>query len=170
MGYLGVGLTLVYALSGLAVNHIADWDPNFQNYDRAHELGPLAGSAEEIATNVARRLAISEAPREVYAADSSSVDVVYDRFTLHVNAKSGHVLEEGQKPRFLLRIANWLHLNRGKKAWRYIADTYAIALALLSISGMFMIKGRQGLLGRGAVLVAVGVAIPIVYVSLAGAP
>jgi hypothetical protein len=170
MGYLGVGLTLVYALSGLAVNHIADWDPNFQNYDRTHELGPLAGSAEEIALSVAGRLGIAEAPREVYSGEPGQLEIVYDRRTLHVNRASGHVLEEGQKPRFLLRIANWLHLNRGKKAWRIIADTYAIALALLSISGIFMIKGRQGLVGRGAVLVAVGVAIPILYVSLAGAP
>jgi hypothetical protein len=170
MGYLGVGLTLIYALSGLAVNHIADWDPNFQNYDRTHELGPLSGTPEEIAKGAAQKLGIAEPPREVYAAEEGRVEVVYDRRTLHVNAANGHVLEEGQKPRFLLRVANWLHLNRGKKAWRYVADTYAVALALLSISGIFMIKGRQGLLGRGAVLVAVGVAIPIVYVSLAGAP
>jgi hypothetical protein len=172
MGYLGVGLTLIYALSGLAVNHIAEWDPNFQNYDRTHELGPLSGSAEEIAKMAADKLGIPEAPREVYAAEAEpgQIEVVYDKRTLHVNAATGHVLEEGQKPRFLLRIANWLHLNRGKKAWRYVADTYAVALALLSISGIFMIKGRQGIVGRGALLVAIGVAIPIVYVSLAGAP
>ena len=45
VGYLAVGLTFVYALSGLAVNHIADWDPNFTNYDddaRA-AAGPLPG-------------------------------------------------------------------------------------------------------------------------------
>ena len=29
-GYLAVGLTVVYALSGLAVNHIAQWDSNFK--------------------------------------------------------------------------------------------------------------------------------------------
>ena len=33
-GYIAVGLTFIYALSGLAVNHIADWDPNFENYER----------------------------------------------------------------------------------------------------------------------------------------
>jgi hypothetical protein len=37
-GYLVVGLTFVYAASGLAVNHIEDWDPNFTQFERTHEL------------------------------------------------------------------------------------------------------------------------------------
>jgi hypothetical protein len=31
---------------------------------------------------------------------------------------------------------------------------------------MFMLPGRRGILGRGAVLVAVGAAVPILYVAL----
>ena len=57
-----------------------------------------------------------------------------------------------------LRIANWLHLNRGKKAWTYFADAYAAGLLLLAISGLFMIPGRKGIIGRGAVFLIVGIA------------
>ena len=39
LGYLAVGLTLVYALSGLAVNHVSDWDPSFQSYERTAQAG-----------------------------------------------------------------------------------------------------------------------------------
>jgi hypothetical protein len=85
-----------------------------------------------------------------------------------VNPGTGRVVDEGQRPRLFLRIANWLHLNRGKKAWTYAADMYAAALLFLATSGMFMIAGRKGLLGRGAALVALGIAIPVVYVTLAG--
>ena len=38
LGYLAVGLTLVYAVSGLAVNHLADWDPNFANVEREFDV------------------------------------------------------------------------------------------------------------------------------------
>ena len=31
VGYSAVGLTVVYAASGIAVNHLADWDPNWGN-------------------------------------------------------------------------------------------------------------------------------------------
>ena len=29
IGYIIVGLTLVYGVSGIAVNHTADWNPNY---------------------------------------------------------------------------------------------------------------------------------------------
>ena len=47
VGYASVGLTFVYALSGLAVNHVADWDPNFTESTATHELGgPLPADDE----------------------------------------------------------------------------------------------------------------------------
>jgi hypothetical protein len=169
-GYVAVGLTFIYAASGLAVNHLADWDPNFHTYEAVHELGPMAGDADAVATLAREKIGVREAPREVYAQSEDDVEVLFERRTLHVNPKTGHVVDEGQKPRFLLRVANWLHLNRGKPAWRFVADAYAAGLLFLAVSGMFMIKGRQGLLGRGAVLVAIGVAIPVLYVTFAGGP
>lgn len=170
VGYLGVGLTLIYALSGLAVNHIGQWDPNFKDFDRTVEVGPLAGDDDAIAAVAARKLDIDEKPKEIYRAAPDQLDVLFGHRTLHINPATGHIHEEGQNPRFFLRVANWLHLNRGKKAWTYAADTYAIALTFLAISGLFMIKGKKGLVGRGMILVLVGVAVPIAYVTLSGGP
>jgi len=170
IGYIGVGLTFVYALSGLAVNHLADWDPNFQNTTAVHHLGPMVGDDDAIVRAVRQTLAIAEEPREVFRASPEQLDVLFEHRTLHVNPVRGEVLDEGQKPRFLLRLANWLHLNRGKKAWTYVADGYASALLFLALSGMFMIKGPKGLIGRGAVLVLFGMAIPAIYVTFSGAP
>jgi uncharacterized protein len=170
VGYLAVGLTLVYALSGLAVNHVADWDPSFSSYERTHELGPLAGTDDEIAAAATWALGIREPPREVYRVSEEQLDVVFDARTLHIDARSGQVIDEGQDPRFFLRLANWLHLNRGKQAWTYAADAYAAGLLFLSLSGLFMIKGRKGLGGRGLLFVLVGVAVPVGYVTLSGGP
>lgn len=170
LGYAAVGMTLIYALSGLAVNHIGDWDPSFQEFRRSHELGPLAGDDAAIARQVAERLDIAETPRDLYRAAPTQLDVVYAHRTLHVDPSTGHIADEGQEPRVLLRVANWLHMNRGKKAWTYIADAYAAGLLLLAVSGLFMIKGRKGLLGRGLVLVGLGLALPIAYVTLSGGP
>jgi hypothetical protein len=168
-GYLAVGLTFVYALSGISVNHIADWDPNFTNYESLHTLpAPLPSDDEAAADAVRTALAITEEPQELYRASPSQLDIVFERRTLHVDTEKGTVLDEGQKPRFLLRAANFLHLNRGKKAWTYVADGYAAALLFLALSGLFMIPGRKGLFGRGGVFVLVGIAIPVLYVTLSG--
>lgn len=170
-GYLAVGLTLVYAASGLAVNHIADWDPSFRQIEQTHQLPrPLPPEPEAAAKKVLSELHITEAPREIYAAGDDAVDAVLQHRTLHITPSTGVVLEEGQSPRPLLRLANWLHLNRGKQAWTYVADAYAIGLLYLAISGLFMIPGKKGLLGRGALLALLGAALPIGYVVLSGGP
>jgi hypothetical protein len=171
LGHVAVGLTVVYALSGIAVNHISDWEPSFQSYHEVHELGgPVAGTDEEAAAAVAARLGVKDKPRDVYRAAPDDLEVVYDKRTLHVDTRTGHVVDDGQRPRFFLRAANWLHLNRGKKAWTYVADAYAAGLLLLALSGMLINTGRKGLLGRGGILVLLGAAIPILYVQLSGGP
>src|SRR3954462_13829105 len=66
-GYLAVGLTFVYALSGLAVNHVADRDPSFDNYEGTHQLAaPLSGTDAQISQRVLDALKIHDSPRDVY--------------------------------------------------------------------------------------------------------
>jgi len=171
LGYLAVGLTFVYALSGLAVNHISDWDPNFNNYEAHHQLAvPLPDADQAVADLLLTTLSIADKPTEVYRSDTHEVSVLLEGRTFHVNTETGAVLEDGSRPRFLLRIANWLHLNRGKKAWTYFADGYAAFLLVLATTGLFMLPGRKGLIGRGGVLVILGIAAPVLYVTLSGGP
>ena len=75
-----------------------------------------------------------------------------------------------RRDRFFFRVADWLHATRGKQAWRYIADVYAVLLLYLAISGIFMIKGRLGLRWRGALLIAIGLLGPVGYIVLSGGP
>jgi hypothetical protein len=171
VGYFSVGLTFIYAASGLAVNHIADWEPNFRQVERVHQLPlPLPTAEQPLADNVRQALGISEPLREVFRADEHDVEVVFDRRTLRVDTQTGRVVEQAQEPRFFLRIANWLHLNRGKKAWTFVADAYAVFLLLLSVSGLWMFPGRKGLLGRAGVIALAGALVPALYVTLSGGP
>jgi hypothetical protein len=170
-GYFIIGLTIIYALSGLAVNHIADWDPSFKQIERTHQVPtPLPEDDEEAATQVTQSLGVDEKPDDVYRSEDTQLDIVFEKRTFHVNTETGKVVEEGQDPRFFFRMANWLHLNRGKKAWTIVADGYAVLLLFLALSGLFMIPGRKGLIGRGFVVAILGAAVPIAYVTWSGGP
>lgn len=172
VGYLLVGLTFVYALSGLAVNHIDDWNANYIEWDRTHELpeGVPTDDDEAAAKAVLTQLGIEQPPTEIYRIDERELEILIDDRTLNVRFDTHKIQDRGRSDRFFIRAANWLHLNRGKQAWTYIADGYAFLLLFLATSGMFMIKGKKGLIGRGAILVALGSAIPILYVTLSGGP
>ena len=47
--------------------------------------------------------------------------------------------------------------------WTVAADVYASALLLLALSGIFLVRGRKGLKGRGGLLMTSGFLLPIVY-------
>jgi uncharacterized protein len=170
VGYFCVGLTFVYAFSGLAVNHIADWEPNFRQITREHRVA-LPSGADDAATAqaVLDALGSREPVREIFRSDDA-LEVVLDQRTLRIDTNRGHVVETGQEPRFFLRAANWLHLNRGKKAWTLIADTYAVFLLLLSVTGLWMFSGRKGILGRAGLIAMAGALVPILDVTLSGGP
>jgi hypothetical protein len=170
VGYLAVGLTVVYAVSGLAINHISSWDPNFISYERERQIDPIPAEVPdaEAVRRVRDALDLGE-PRTTFRA-GDELHLEFDDRQIVVYGDSGLVIDQGRKARFFLRAANWLHYNRGKAAWTYIADGYAVLLLYLAISGLFMIKGKLGLRWRGALLVSLGAAVPIAYVVLSGGP
>jgi uncharacterized protein len=164
IGYVIVGLTVVYAVSGIAVNHAADWNPNYAVEKRGMEIGPLEGTTREELVALARtRLQLTEEPRNVFRPDPETLQLFYERTTYAIDVPTGKVIVESVQPRRVLFEFNQLHLNAPKKFWTYIADVYAASLIIVAITGMFVLKGKTGITGRGAWLVSLGVALPVVY-------
>jgi hypothetical protein len=170
VGYLAVGFTIIYAVSGLAMNHLDDWDPNFHASEYQVTIAPIAPDAPDAAAVAAITAAakIDGAPSDVFRA-GDEVRLEYPSGS-KVTAIGDTVTVQKREARFFLRVANWLHATRGKQAWKYIADAYAVLLLYLAISGIFMIKGKLGLRWRGSILIAVGLTAPVGYLVLSGGP
>ncbi|MDP6946514.1 MAG: hypothetical protein QF464_20360, partial [Myxococcota bacterium] len=64
VGYLVVGLTITYAISGIAVDHTEDWNPNRSVTWTDLSLGPITGAdSDTIVATVVERLDLD--PTEV---------------------------------------------------------------------------------------------------------
>ena len=48
LGYLAVGLTLIYAISGFVVNHVQDWNPNYEISHIKSNIGKVDFSSTKI--------------------------------------------------------------------------------------------------------------------------
>ncbi len=161
VGYLIVGLTIVYAVSGLAVNHRADWNPSFRVEKKALQIEPIrATERAEIVQKARAALGLGE-PRNAFRPDPDTLQLFFDRETYSVDLPTGAVLVERNRLRPVLYEMNQLHLNTPKGAWTWIADLYALALLFIAVSGLFVLKGRAGITGRGAWLTAIGILIPV---------
>ena len=170
-GYPAVGMTIIYAVSGLPVNHIGEWDPNFTEVEQSMSLAGVAHLDPDARDQaILRALGVEGELDERYDEGEGEVALRAGEDVVHVNEAAGTARLEARRARPLLRVANWLHLNRGKAAWTYFADAYAVGLLFLALSGLFMIPARSGLLGRRGLLVGLGVALPVLYVTLSGGP
>jgi len=47
-----------------------------------------------------------------------------------------------------------------------MADVYAVMLFVLAITGLFVIKGKKGIAGRGAWMTIIGIAIPVLFLII----
>ncbi len=164
IGYVAVALTLAYGLSGIAVNHIEDWNPNYTFDQRTVDVGPLpTSSLADMEAHVVRTLALD--PRHVrghFQENEYELRVfLTDGQEARVRIDTGRGLLKTLGRRAVLFQVNALHLNNLKGAWTYVADLFAVALMMLAITGMTMMKGKPGLGGRGKWFVGAGLLIPI---------
>jgi hypothetical protein len=83
-----------------------------------------------------------------------------------VNMNTGQAEIEIRKHRPFFRELNYLHLNHPKRIWTYVADFYAVGLFLLAITGIFVLKGKNGLKGRGKWFTLAGILVPVVFLLI----
>ena len=58
---------------------------------------------------------------------------------------------------------NRLHYNR-VNGWNVMGDFFAVSLVFFALSGLFMMKGKNGIAGRGKWFLLIGLLIPVLYV------
>lgn len=164
IGYLTVAMTIVYGVSGLAINHVADWNPNYAKSKEFITVEPFASlSQESIVAEALEKLKLSEEPKNFFRPDPETAQLFYQNKTYSIDLPTGNVLVESTARRPVLFEMNQLHVNAPKGIWTYVADLFAASMIFIGITGMFMLKGKTGLLGRGKWLVGIGVLIPLLY-------
>ena len=188
IGFLAFGLTLVYMVSGIAVNHRHHWDYNYSIDFSEREIGgpaALLGIAvgdqpagtlardrqDDLVAAVGQATGRAEPPRKVIWRGRDRLSLFFgdkDFDIVDYLPEQGKVEITSKRPRFLVRDFNRLHLNELRTKWTYFGDLYAVALLFLAVSGIVMVKGKRGLRGTGGIYTALGIAIPILFLIVWG--
>ncbi|QQS38160.1 MAG: PepSY-associated TM helix domain-containing protein [Ignavibacteriales bacterium] len=169
IGYIAAGLTVIYAISGIAVNHVDEWNPNYTTETVKLKMDPIPTEdlkSQEIVNKILFSIGETGKIKNTFRPDPKTLQIFVEGNTITVNSESGEIIQEKISSRTILRETNFLHLNAPKKVWTYVADLFAVALLFLAISGLFMIKGSKGIKGRGAWLSSLGLLIPIIFLLI----
>jgi hypothetical protein len=156
-------MTIIYALSGIALNHIKHWNPSYSIIHEEMTLAvPQARPTKEQAVEMVSQVDGELKYKKHFYPQPGVMKIFVEGGSVVVNLASGRSMVEILERRPVLFEMNFLHYNPGKW-WTWFSDLFAIAMMLLAISGLFIIKGKKGIKGRGAWLAGLGVLIPIVF-------
>lgn len=165
LGYFLTGTTILYALSGLALNHVDDWNPNFiiHRQDVQVQVPDNADSVtREWVVGVLEPLGEQTHYRSHDFPTPKKLKIYLDEGSVLVDLANGKGIHESVKRRPVFYQMNCLHLSP-KWAWLVFSDIFAVALILVSLTGLFILKGRNGITGRGAILATAGILVPLFF-------
>ena len=165
LGYFFTGMILIYALSGIALNHRSQWNPNYivnQQYLKVSIPGELVSNESHAVEEIVKASGVEMEYKNHYFPAKSTLKIFFKGgSSIVVDLQTGEATIETIKKRPLFNEINFLHYNPGK-LWLWFSDGFAVALALLALSGLFILKGKNGITRRGAWLTAAGLLIPLI--------
>lgn len=169
IGYFFIGTSIIYGISGIALNHMSDWNPNYsvtlKSFVTSLDLKKADDTKAKVLLlldeiddrdNYKKHYYKSSNQLKIFLKGGSSVFV-------DVNGKKGEV--EYLKRRPIFYESNFLHYNPNR-IWTWFSDAFAAALILFAVTSFFMVKGKKGMRGRGGIYTALGIIIPILFLII----
>ncbi|MFO7938924.1 MAG: PepSY-associated TM helix domain-containing protein [Bacteroidales bacterium] len=155
-GYFAVGITLVYALSGIFLHHK-------MGVKITTETLQLSPKQESEALKLQWASTVHYKPITYTEERAGEIDFYFPGGTGTYKKKSGATSFETYKDRPLVRFMSQLHENQ-VKGWGIIADIFACVLIFLAISGLFMVPGKNGFKRRGVWWFTAGIGLVVLFV------
>ena len=166
IGYFFIGTTLIYGLSGIALNHMSDWNPNYSvevnQFTTAINLEKTTSIKKQVLL-LLDEIDNRDNYKKHYYPNSNTIKIfLKGGSSIMVNIKNGKGYAEYLKRRPIFYEVNYLHYNPNK-IWMWFSDIFAGALILFAITSFFMVKGKKGITGRGGIYTALGILIPLLF-------
>lgn len=166
IGYFFFGMSIIYGLSGIALNHIDDWDPSYIIRNERVQVEPEVlkpGMSKEQVLDVLDELDIDNRFKSFYYPRADILKVFLKGGSVTFNITSGAGNLELVTRRSVFYEFNFLHYNNPKFIYTYFSDIYGAGLMIMAFTGLFMLQGRKGLSGRGKWFVGIGILIPLIF-------
>ena len=154
LSFIFAGIIIVYAVSGIALNHKRDLKGDFPKQEKV--------SKEETLVLLKQIGEENAYMKHYYFGDQQMKVFLKGGSSLEVDMNTGKALYESVKKRPVLSAFNRLHYNP-MRWWTWFSDVFAVSLIIITITGLFMNKGNKGIIGRGGIEFIIGILIPVLF-------
>ncbi len=169
IGFFFVGASIIYGLSGIALNHLREWNPNYVVKREQVQTDISLGKSPQARSNILQFLdGIKQKDnyKSHYYPEPGYLKIfLKGGSSIIMNTDTGEGQAEYLTRRLVFYHVNFLHYNPNAW-WMWFSDIFAGALILLAITSLFMVRGRKGINGRGGIYVALGIILPILFLII----
>lgn len=172
LSFFFAGIVIIYALSGIRMNHRDELNPTYsaRRIELSSTLAETPRTKGSVTTAEIEKLLdeIGEKGHYTkhYYPDERTMKVfLKGGSTLEVDLQTGAGVYDRLRKRPILGDFVRLHYNPGRW-WTYFSDLFAIALIIITLSGLFLARGKKGLRGVGGLELALGILIPLLFLIL----
>jgi hypothetical protein len=161
-GYFFFGAIIIYAISGIVLNHRDDWNPDLTVVAWEEQIDPVASTKDFTKKEVEAMLDEFGVDNKYYShfyPKEGQMKVFLKKGSMELDYASGEIQIEVIRRRYLIPALNWMHYNPNS-FWTWYSDIFAGALIVLAISGLLILRGKNGIKGRGWWLTLLGLGIP----------
>ena len=165
IGYFITGMVLIYAISGIALNHRKDWNPHhiiIREEIKTDRTGKKIFSKEDVVKILE---AFDHLPvyKKHFIANNGLLKVFIENGMVTYNPMTGFAEMEFLKKRPVFYQINKLHIAGTKRIWVWISDVMSVLLIFVTVSGLFLLKGKKGITGKGLWYIVLGFLIPGIF-------
>ncbi len=167
LSFFFAGIIVIYAASGLFLNHKRDINPDYiitrdeislkgtfphpKEMDKPAVIGLLEQVGEQKAY-----------AKHYYYDDQKMKIFIKGGSVMEVDMNSGKAVYEKLQKRPVISYFNKLHQNP-HRWWTWFSDIFAISLLIITVTGMIMLKGKRGLIGIGGIEFIAGILVPLIF-------
>lgn len=167
LSFLFAGILVIYAISGIVMNHRNTINPNYSIERREYRIREVLPSQQEMRKAEVLRLLKPLGEETNYTKHYFPQEGVMKVFlkggsNLVVDIRTGQAVYEKLEKRPFLSAVTRLHYNPGHW-WTWFSDLFAVSLLIIILTGFLMMKGKKRLWGIGGIELLIGILVPLAF-------
>ena len=168
IAYFYIGLIISFSLSGIALNHRRDWNPQKYTYEKkavGYTIPEIESEIDEQwLTEFSSSIEVDQSIRKTTLEDGE-FKVFYEYDVVTIDAKTGKGEHEMVRRIPVLGQMSFLHITT-EPLWIWYSDIFGLAMVTIAVTGMFISKGKFSFTQRGWRLSLLGIIFPFLILYL----
>lgn len=168
LGYFIVGMTIVYCLSGIFLNHRHDFNPDYKIFitDFKVDIQNKTHYSDEEVRAIIESINEDAVYKKHYLNNKGFIKVFIANGEAVFNPQTGEGTMQYLQKRPIIFGMNKLHKATLGTTWKWVSDIMAVILLFVAVSGLFLLKGKRGLRRWGWWWTIAGFIVPLIFALL----